>query len=95
MANYIGVTNKNKCDEYCVSFPDFPGCITAVSTIEDAKQMATGALNFHIEGMLEDGDKIPVASSLHNITSNPLYKKCFAFVQVKVPHAKPAAGAVL
>lgn len=89
MANYIGVISKNKIGEYCVSFPDFPGCITAGRTIEEAKKMATEALNFHVEGMLEDGEKIPVASSLHNITLNPDYKKSFAFVQVEVPDAKP------
>ena len=95
MANYIGVISKNKHGEYCVSFPDFPGCITAGSTLEEAKQMAIEALNFHIEGMLEDGYKIPAASSLHNITSIPLYKKCFTFVQVEIPDAKPTTGAVL
>lgn len=89
MASYIGVISKNKHGEYCVSFPDFHGCVTAGSTIEEAKQMATEALNLHVEGMLEDGEKIPVALSLHNITSNPDYKKCFAFVQVEVPEAKP------
>jgi len=89
MADYIGVISKNKRGEYCFSFPDFTGCITAGSTIEEAKQMATEALNFHVEGMIDDGEKIPVASSLHNITSNPDYKMSFAFVQVEVPDAKP------
>ena len=51
--------------------------------------MSIEALNFHVEGMLEDGEKIPVASNLNNIESNPVYKKCFAFVQVEVPDAKP------
>ncbi len=89
MATYIGVISKNKHGEYCVSFPDFPGCITAGKTIEAAKQSATEALNFHVEGMLEDGEKIPVSSSLQKISSSASYKKSFAFVQIDVKDAKP------
>ncbi|MGR3219704.1 MAG: type II toxin-antitoxin system HicB family antitoxin [Candidatus Anammoxibacter sp.] len=73
----------------CVPFPDFPGCITAGNTIEDAKQMAIEALNFHVKGMLEDGKKIPVPSHLQHITSDPEYRECFAFIRIEVREAKP------
>ncbi len=89
MANYIGVVNKNKHGEYCVSFPDFPGCITAGSDLEDAKQMANEALDFHIKGMLEDGDKIPVPSSLQSISADTDYRNSLAFIQVEAANAKP------
>jgi predicted RNase H-like HicB family nuclease len=42
-----------------VSFPDFPGCVTAHENLEDARKMASEALELHLEGMLEDGEKIP------------------------------------
>ncbi|MGR3219971.1 MAG: type II toxin-antitoxin system HicB family antitoxin [Candidatus Anammoxibacter sp.] len=89
MANYIGVISKNKHGEYCVSFPDFPGCITAGDNIEEAKQMAIEALNFHVKGMLEDGEKIPVPSHLQHITSDPEYRECLAFIRIEVREAKP------
>jgi predicted RNase H-like HicB family nuclease len=42
-----------------VSFPDFPGCVTAGRTSEEARRRAAEALSFHIAGMVEDGEKIP------------------------------------
>lgn len=59
MASYIGIVHKGKKGAYGVSFPDFPGCITAGSTLEEAYAKAQEALPFHIEGMLEDGETVP------------------------------------
>jgi predicted RNase H-like HicB family nuclease len=50
-----------------VSFPDFPGCITAGKTRKEACRMAVEALSLHIEGMLEDGEPIPEPSTLDNL----------------------------
>jgi len=47
---------------YGVIFPDFPGCVTAGDTVEQAFARAGEALQFHIEGMLEDGNPIPKPS---------------------------------
>jgi predicted RNase H-like HicB family nuclease len=70
LANYIGVVHKDLDSEYSVSFPDFPGCISAGDTIDEAKDMAHEALQFHIEGMIEDGDRINITvpkNTLHRI----------------------------
>jgi predicted RNase H-like HicB family nuclease len=42
-----------------VMFPDFPGCISAARTIEHALREVAEALALHVDGMREDGDKIP------------------------------------
>jgi predicted RNase H-like HicB family nuclease len=55
MANYIAIVHKDSESDFGVSFPDFPGCITAGSNIDEAKDMAQDALALHIQGMLEDG----------------------------------------
>ena len=39
MANYIAVVHKEPKSDFGVSFPDFPGCITAGSSIDEAKDM--------------------------------------------------------
>jgi len=62
MRNYTAVIHKEKNSDYGVSFPDFPGCVTAGSTLEEVKNMASEALEFHIEGMTEDGELIPEPS---------------------------------
>jgi predicted RNase H-like HicB family nuclease len=67
MAHYITIIHKDPGGDYGVSFPDFPGCISAGSTLEEARWMGVEALHFHIEGMMEDGDAIPEPSSLDQV----------------------------
>jgi len=59
MTQYIALLQKNGRKGYGVSFPDFPGCVSAGRTIEDALRESAEALALHVDGMREDGDKIP------------------------------------
>jgi predicted RNase H-like HicB family nuclease len=67
MRNYIGLIHKDAESDYGVSFPDFPGVITAGIDLDEARRMAEEALNFHVEGMIEDGEALPEPSSLEAI----------------------------
>ncbi|MGV3551883.1 type II toxin-antitoxin system HicB family antitoxin [Rhizobium sp.] len=67
MTQYVALIHKDPSSDFGVSFPDFPGCVTAGSTIEEARVMAEEALAFHIEGMLDDGETVPAPSSLDEI----------------------------
>lgn len=89
MANYIAIVHKEAKSDFGVSFPDFPGCITAGKNIDEAKDMAQEALAFHIQGMLEDGEQLPGPSRLEEIMSDPDYVNAIAFLVVSVPDAKP------
>ena len=89
MANYIAVVHKDPKSDFGVSFPDFPGCITAGSSIDEAKDMAHDALSLHIKGMLEDGDNIPAPSKLEDIMDNPDYSDAAAILVVSVFEGKP------
>ena len=71
MAEYIALIHQDADSDFGVSFPDFPGCITAGSTLDEARAMAEEALTFHVEGMLEDGEAIPEPSSLTDIMAYP------------------------
>jgi predicted RNase H-like HicB family nuclease len=53
---YVGIIHKDPDSDYSVSFPDFPGCVTAGGSLEEARSMAEEALAFHIDGLMEDGD---------------------------------------
>jgi predicted RNase H-like HicB family nuclease len=77
---YIAYLHKDKNSDYGVSFPDFPGCITAGSTLEEARSMAAEALAFHVEGMREDGDAIPEPSTLDDLRNDPAMKNAVAFL---------------
>ncbi len=89
MANYIAIVHKEAESDFGVSFPDFPGCITAGKDIDEAKDMAQEALSLHIHGMYEDGEQLPVSSRLEEIMSDPDYVNAIAYLVVSVPDAKP------
>jgi predicted RNase H-like HicB family nuclease len=83
---YIAYLHKDAKSDYGVSFPDFPGCVTAGSTLEEAREMAAEALALHIAGMREDGEKIPEPSSLDDLRDDPAMKGAVAF------HVSPTAS---
>ena len=89
MGNYIAVVHKEPKSDFGVSFPDFPGCITAGSSIDEAKDMAHDALSLHIKGMLEDGENIPTPSKLEDIMDDPDYSDAAAILVVSVSAEKP------
>ncbi len=82
--NYIAIIHKDKDSEYGVSFPDFPGCVTCGKTIDEAKDMAFEALNFHIQGLIEDGEDIPCPTTLEKITTTDDYKNSVAILLVDI-----------
>lgn len=88
MSNYIAIVHKEPNSDFGVSFPDFPGCITAGINIDEAKDMAQEALALHIRGMIEDGEQLPVPSKLEEIMSDPNYNNVAAFLVVSVPDSK-------
>jgi len=52
--DYIAYLHKERNSDFGVSFPDFPGCVTAGKTLDQARRMAAQALALHIDGMIED-----------------------------------------
>jgi predicted RNase H-like HicB family nuclease len=77
---YIAYLHKDKKSDYGVSFPDFPGCITAGSTLEEARKMAVEALSLHLAGLQEDGEEIPEPSTLDDVQNDPAMKGAVAFL---------------
>jgi len=67
MRHYIALIHKDEGSDYGVSFPDLPGVVSAGSTLDEARAMATEALAFHLQGMAEDGEAVPEPSSLEDI----------------------------
>ncbi len=77
---YIAYLHKDAKSDYGVSFPDFPGCITAGSTLDEARRNAVEALSFHIAGMREDRDAIPEPSTLDQLRNDPAMRGAVAFL---------------
>jgi predicted RNase H-like HicB family nuclease len=90
MQNYIGLIHKDADSDFGVSFPDFPGVVTAGTTLDDARTMAEEALALHIEGLVEDGEAIPEPSALEEIMSDPDNRSGVAIL-VSMKSAQPKA----
>lgn len=71
MRQYIALIHKEADSDFGVSFPDFPGCVTAGTTLDEAREMAAEALGLHLEGMEQDGEPAPEASSLEIVMADP------------------------
>lgn len=87
--DYIAYLHQEGKSDFGVSFPDFPGCVTAGKTLEDASRRAPEALAFHIAGMMADGEKIPKPSSIDDLVDDPDRENAVAFlVSADVKKAK-------
>ena len=49
---------------YSAHVPDLPGCIAAGATLEETQRLIHEAVEMHLEGLREDGDPIPEASTV-------------------------------
>lgn len=88
MTIYLALVRKDADSDYGVDFPDFPGCVTTGRTLEEAKSMATEALELHVGGMLEDREAIPEPTTLDILTANP--GKDLAVVMLIEVHTQPS-----
>lgn len=88
MANYCAIIHKDSESDFGVSFPDFPGCVTAGKTIDEAKDMAQEALSGHVKIMQEFEEKIPEPSSLETIVSSSENADAIAFFIVTIQSKK-------
>lgn len=44
--------------------PDLPGCAAAAETREEVLQLIQEAIEFHLEGLVKDGQPLPEPSSI-------------------------------
>jgi len=59
---YAVVIEKGE-SSYGAYVPDLPGCVAAGDTKEEAIQLIREAIEFHIEGLKEEGESVPPPSS--------------------------------
>jgi predicted RNase H-like HicB family nuclease len=78
--DYVAYLHKDGKSDFGVSFPDFPGCVTAGKSLDEAARRAPEALAFHISGMMQDGEKIPKPSRIDDLVNDPDRKNAVAFL---------------
>ena len=62
MKCYAVVIEKAEAN-FSAYVPDLPGCIATGSTVAEAEQQIREAIEFHLQGMTEDGYPVPEPSA--------------------------------
>ncbi|MDH4186223.1 MAG: type II toxin-antitoxin system HicB family antitoxin [Nitrospira sp.] len=57
------VVIEKALSNYAAYVPDLPGCIATGSTVAETESFIREAIEFHLEGLKEDGLPIPLPSS--------------------------------
>lgn len=70
---------ENSCSAYV---PDLPVCIAAGETMEEVSKLIAEAIEFHIEGLRENGDVVPPPSSSLPVQSDPRVSSALITVHV-------------
>jgi len=76
---YIAIIER-AANNYSAYVPDLPGCITTGATVEETARNIREAIEFHLEGMREDGLPIPQPQTV------------VAEVEVKTEDAHPSSA---
>ena len=63
---YLVVVEKGPCS-YGAHVPDLPGCIAAGETKEEALSLIREAIEFHLEGLKQEGQPIPTPVSTSEV----------------------------
>ena len=71
---YIGIIHKDESSDFGISFPDFPGCISAGATLDETLAMGREALEGHIGVMADNSEAIPEPSAMDAIMADADYR---------------------
>lgn len=67
MEVYFPAVFEKTASGWSVYFPDIDGCISAGDSFAEAFSMAEEALQFHLDGMAEDGEALPDPRSIEDV----------------------------
>ena len=68
---YAALVRQDAAGDFCVGFPDLPGCIANGHTLEQACKAARPVLARHLENMATNGASIPNPSSASDVLTHP------------------------
>ena len=70
---YAVVVHHDKGSAYGVTVPDLPGCFSAGDSFDEALDKVVEAIEFHLEGLADEGMDIPQAEPIGAHLDNPDY----------------------
>ena len=57
---------------YGATVPDLPGCVAVAETLEEVESLIREAIDFHIEGLQNDGLPVPPPTTICEYVESPL-----------------------
>lgn len=51
-------------NNYSANVPDLPGCVATGSSVHEVEQVIRDAIRFHIDGLKDDGEPVPVPTTI-------------------------------
>jgi predicted RNase H-like HicB family nuclease len=87
-AKYLVVIERGQSNFSAYS-PDLPGCIATGKTVEETLDEMRSAIVFHLEGMLENDETIPVPRSLYSYvheTDEISDNDIITSIETEIPH---------
>jgi predicted RNase H-like HicB family nuclease len=61
---YAIVIEHRPGSNYSAYVPDLPGCVATADTLEEIRRLMKEGIEFHLDGMREDGTPIPEPTTL-------------------------------
>lgn len=81
----IAIAKGDNSTAHGIFIPDVEGCFSAADDYQDAINNAIEAIELHLEGLVEDGEDIPLPSDIDNHIAKPEYEgMTWALVEVDV-----------
>jgi predicted RNase H-like HicB family nuclease len=63
LMKYAIVIEKAEGSNYSAYAPDLPGCAATADTLDDVKRLMREGIEFHLEGLREDGLPLPAPTT--------------------------------
>ena len=60
---YTVIIEKEPATDWGAWVPDLPGCVATAKTREEVERLIRETIEFHLDGMREDGEPIPEPTS--------------------------------
>jgi predicted RNase H-like HicB family nuclease len=67
MKTYLAIVHQQTRRDFAVYLPDFPGCVTACKSLDEARAVTEDALGLHAGVMCDEGIALPEPSSLSQL----------------------------
>jgi predicted RNase H-like HicB family nuclease len=89
MARYTALLRNDAANNFCVTFPDFPGCSTSGSTLEEARGRAAEVLARHVESLLVHDKAMPIPLTFDDVMADGRNRDSFC-VAIELENNIPA-----